>query len=210
MKNSDVDAIEIAQKQRHLFLLNKIKNNQPLTRPELEELAEHEKKAQSNKGAKGQRRKGRSKNGIADEQILKTQAEAAEYVGRDTRTIRRWLKAGMYITTEGYYVKSILDFYKKNEGREPDENKKRQQKAEATYKETKAKLLEMELKVRTGELIPVEEVTKGRIARIQALKRGLLGLGRKVAPRGVRLKEARKLAALIDSEVRELINRFAN
>ena len=176
----------------------------------MNELADHEKKQQRDKGAKGQRRKGaKSKNGIADEQILKTQAEAADYVGRDSRTIRRWLKAGMYITTEGYYVKSLLDFYKKSEGREPDEDRSRQQKAEATYKEIKAKLLEMELKVREGKLIPVEEIETGRITRIQALKRGLLGLGRKVAPRGIRLKEARKLTALINSEVREMIDRFA-
>ena len=115
----------------------------------------------------------------------------------------------MYVTAEGYYLKSILDFYKRNEGSQPDEDRKRQQKAEANYKEIKAKLLEMELKVRTGQLVPVEEIDTGRVARIQALKRGLLGLGRKIAPRAAKIKDARKLAALINKEVREMIERFA-
>lgn len=206
-----ISAVEIAQKQRHLFLLGKIKSNQHLTKSELDELeeletrAKNKKKAQSGKGTKAQS----NKAAIADNQIIKTQKEASEYASVNTRTVRRWAKADMPLTKDGYYIKSMLDFYKKNEGQQPTEDKNRQQKAEADLKETKAKLAQMELELKTGELIRREDIEKGRIARIQAVKRGLLGLGRKLAKRVAAIKNPRKIEAIITEEVRYLIEGFA-
>ena len=149
------------------------------------------------------------KTNLAESQIIKTQKEAAEYAGVNTRTIRRWVKADMPLTKDGHYIKSMLDFYKKNEGKQPTEDKNRQQKAEADLKETKAKLAQRELELKTGELIRREDIEKGRIARIQAVKRGLLGLGRKLAKRIATMKNPRKIEALITEEVRYLIEGFA-
>ena len=43
-------------------------------------------------------------------QILKTQADAARYAAVSKRTIRRWLhENNMLVTTEGYYIKAVLD-----------------------------------------------------------------------------------------------------
>jgi len=73
----------------------------------------------------------------------------------------------------------------------------------------KAKLLAMDLKVRTGELIERQEIERQWVQRIQAVKRAFLGLGRKLAPQLARLKDPRKIQARIDAQIREIITTFA-
>jgi len=206
LREKDVDAVEISQKQRHLFLLSMVKNNQHLTAKELEELRELEAMARENKTQKGKGKNTRS--AIAESQILKTQKEAAAYIGRDSRTIRRWVSVHMPRTSEGYYIKSILEFYKKNEGQDASEHKIKQQKAEANLKTTKAELVGMELAVKKGEYIKKEEYERRDVGRILAVKRGLLALGRKVAVK-VPPKYRRAIEQAVNTEVRHLIAGFA-
>ena len=203
MKKEQLDAVEIAEKQRHLYLLERVKNNKTLSKGELDELAELEKK---------QKRSGTAKRGkaqIAAEQIIKTQKEAARYASVNTRTIRRWVKNGMPRTEQGFYIKGMLDFYKKNEGIAPDEDRLRQQKAEASLKETKFQLAELELKFKQGEFLKREDYEKQQIAKIIAVKRALLGLGRKIAPRVAKLRNVRGVQKIINEEMKSIIERFA-
>ncbi len=151
----------------------------------------------------------RGKSQIAAEQIIKTQKEAASYANVNTRTIRRWVKNGMPRTEQGFYIKGMLDFYKKNEGTAPDEDKLRQQKAEASLKETKFQLAELELKFKQGEFLKREDYEKQQIAKIIAVKRALLVLGRKIAPRVAKLRNIRGVQKIINEEVRNIIERFA-
>jgi len=206
---SEVDTVEIAQKQRHLFLLEKINANRPLSRLELEELAKLEKQQKEKKG-KSKKSGGRNKkHTIADSQILKTQTEAAEYAGVDTRTIRRWKKEGLPITDDGYYIKGMLDIFKKNKGQQISEDRQKQESAETDLKETKAKLLKIELKIKQGQLIDIAEIEKGRVGRIQAVKQALLGQGRRIAKQLAAIKEPRKIQMIIDGENKIIIRRFA-
>ncbi len=188
---------------RHLHLLEKLKGGTTLTAAELKELAGHEDKNKiTDKKVKDK------KAAFAADQIIKTQKQAAEYAGVKTRTIRRWLAAGMPKTQEGHYIKNMLDFYKRNEGQEVSEDRKREASAQADYKTTKAKLLGMELELKQGHLVPRDRIEKENVRKIIAVKRGLLGLVRKIAAR-VPPRYRRQVELTAAEEVRNLINDFA-
>ncbi|MHC4640388.1 MAG: hypothetical protein ACYS32_02000 [Planctomycetota bacterium] len=44
-------------------------------------------------------------------EIIETLEEAAEYAGVDEQTIQQWVKNGMKLTEDGYYIESQLDLY---------------------------------------------------------------------------------------------------
>ena len=54
--------------------------------------------------------KEREKEQLAGE-IIETLEEAAEYAGVDEQTIQQWIKNGMKLTEDGYYIESQLDLY---------------------------------------------------------------------------------------------------
>jgi len=209
-RGTDIDPVEVAIKQRHLYLLSKIKTSQPLNKKEIEELTELEhrsKKQMTRSPGQGIQDSG---GDLAAEQIITTQKEAAKYAGVSTRTIRRWTNAGMSRTEAGCYIKSMLDFYRAHEGSAPTKDKERQQTADADAKEVKAKLLAMELELKQGQLVHRDEMERENIRKIITVKRALLGQGRKLASRLARLKDPRKIQALIDAENRTIIEGFAS
>jgi predicted NUDIX family NTP pyrophosphohydrolase len=114
----------------------------------------------------------------------------------------------MPIVKGGGYFKAILDHYKKTGGRDYDEDTNRHKKAEADVKEIKAKLLELELKIKQGRLLPFEEIEVDRLKRISAVKRQLLGLPRKLAPRLEGKNEAERLE-MIKTEIEYCIRIFS-
>ena len=169
-------------------------------------MAEREKKSKS--------KKGRGKPdvaGIAPDQIIESTKEAARYVHLSPRTIRRWVQEGMYAGKRDgkrIYIKNVLDVYKLHHGKELSPDRKREQTAEADYKEIKAKLLAMDLALRQGKQKDVETFEKKNIAQILAIKRAFLGLGRKMAPQLGPIKDPRKIQGRIDEQVREIIKTF--
>ena len=169
-------------------------------------MAKKQKKGQRDKGAKNKTA------AIAESQILHTQREAAAYALVSARTVRRWLNEGM-LTAQAdgktVYIKSQLDFYKRNEGRQPTEAKTKGQTADAEYKDAKAKLMQMELEIKQGTLVRLEDVQQGRLARIQAVKRALLALPRKLPPL-LEGKSAKKMQTIIRNEVTQTITGFAS
>lgn len=167
-------------------------------------MTEHEKKNKQRKGAK------KPRSGV--EGGLNSQKAAAKYAHVTVRTIRRWVKAGMptgKLDGKTIYIEEMLDFYKLNEGKETGKDRKREQKAQADYKTTKAQLLELELKIKQGRLIAFEDIEKERIVRILTVKRALLGLGRKLAPGLANIKDPRKIQGRINKEMRSIIEGFA-
>jgi len=209
-KNKNLDpgtpgaTVRLAEKQRHMSLLEKVTHNETLTRPEITELAELEGKEDREAGT----RQSRAKVVVAAEQILRSQSEAARYAGVSDRTIRRWVQAGMMRTDKNYYIKSQLDVFKESEGHRPNEHNLRKLKAEATLKEGKVELIQMQIEKFRDILVNREEYLKHDVARIIAVKRGLLSLERKVAPK-VPAKYRRTVATAIHAEVVNLINAFA-
>ena len=167
------------------------------------------KKAKISKSKKATGDKRRATSKLAADQIVTGQKAAAEYAGVSVRTIRNWKADGMPVAAGGGYIKGFLDFYRKNEGRQPTEEKKQAMSADADYKSTRAKLLAMELDIKQGKLVPADEIEAGRIARILTVKRALLGLGRKLAPQLVKLKNEGRIAAVINAECRNIIKSFS-
>ncbi len=69
-------------------------------------------------------RQEREKEELAGE-IIETLEEAAEYAGVDELTIRQWVKNGMKLTEEGYYIMSQLDLYRDTGGNPTIQDKKK-------------------------------------------------------------------------------------
>jgi len=146
---------------------------------------------------------------IASDQIIKGQEAAARYAGVSKRTIRRWVfEEKMPLTKDGCYIKTILDLYKANRGKEHTEVRTRIIESEANSKEAKAKLLKLELQMKQADLHSRSECEQQTIEKILIVKRGLQALPKKVAAR-LPAKLRRKVEAIIDAEIRILIAGFA-
>lgn len=157
--------------------------------------------------------KSKIENPKSDDPFIKTSKEAGAYCGVTDRTIRRWAADGMTTTPEGYYIKAELDEWKAAGGRPGSgmlfDAKDRKEAADADFKGYKAKLAAIDLAIAEGKYIPKEEVEAGRIARIQAVKRALLGLGRRLAPQLAGMSEPRLVETTINECVRDIIAKFA-
>ena len=194
--------IEVATRARHLHLLQKLQAGRTLTAVETRELAKLEKTKQ---------RKAKNKKNtatLAAEQIIKTQKKAAAYANTTVRTIRRWLREGMPVTEEGHYIRGMLDIYRLNKGREQTETKIKGESADADYKHAKAKLIGMELQLKTGELVRKADYDRRDVSRIRVIKRGINAMCRKIVA-GVPVRYRRSVQKIAEREARHLIEGFA-
>lgn len=167
-------------------------------------------KKKKKKGPRAKARKGQI-TAIADDQVLRTQREAATYASVSARTIRNWVNEGMLTAQQDgktVFIKSQLDFFKRNAGKQQTEAKTKGQTADAKYKDAKAKLMEMQLESQQGELVRLVDVQQERITRIQVVKRALLGLPRTLPPL-LEGKAAKRMQAIIRKEVLRIIAGFA-
>jgi DNA-binding transcriptional regulator YiaG len=189
-----MSVIEIAAKQRHLLLLKKVRNNQPLTQRELKELQAIESMSKEAKDK--------------TTSVIASQKEAADYCGVSTRTMREWEKQDTLRDADGNYIKSRLD--ERVAAREIDGNPLRTRllTADAEYKETKSELARMQLAVRTGELLPRGDVEAGRLARVVETRRTLLAIVRKLPPLLGGRTQA-QMTAIIRREVYQTLTVFA-
>jgi hypothetical protein len=205
----DVDPVVVAAAQRHIDLLTKVKGGRALRKPERRELEELEQMSKQAKAKKKSRVAAAAE--IAADEAIESQKKAARYAGVDARTVRRWQTNGMLTAKRGgrtVYIKSQLDLFRRSQGRQLSEDRKREQKADADYKERKVEELELQIKQLRADYIDRAEVEKGNIARVQVLKRALLALERKVAGR-MPAKYRRRVQQAIHTEVVEMINGFA-
>ena len=79
---------------------------------------------------------------------------------------------------------------------------------EEKIKEYEAALLEIKLKKAQGELISIEEVERGRISRIIAVKRAFLELPAQLAPT-LHLYEPKDVEVILYNAISEIIDEFA-
>ncbi len=76
---------------------------------------------------------------FADDELIETLAEAAEYAGVDEATIEQWEEDEMRINEDGYYVKSELDLYKSTGGKPSIEDRSRHAQRLAEKKKERAR-----------------------------------------------------------------------
>jgi len=60
---------------------------------------------------------------LADDEVIETVEEAADYAGVDVETIEQWIEDGMLTTEDGAFIKTNLDLYRASDGKPGDEQK---------------------------------------------------------------------------------------
>lgn len=181
---------EIAKKKRHLHLIEKLHNGKALTKQEIAELEQFEAEPLA-------------------PTVVKTLEEVAKVMDVSYRTVYRWKKDGMPVTGDGFYD---LEQIKTWHTQKRDKNKNPATEGKDFWDEKirkyKATMLELELKKATGDLVSKDEVEKGRIARVIAVKRTLLALPTRLAP-ALAMKEPREIEAALYEALSEIIDEFA-
>ena len=183
-------------------LLEKIKDEKPLAAHEVKLLKEFEQELKAQQAGTGRR-------------ILSTQTLLSKYLRKSYRSVSYYKNQGMPVNPDGTYDLDAIDAWfeardKKGIGQPHGERPESGDKSgwEAVYKEMKARIAELELKKLKGELISLDEVRRQWVNRIIEVKTALLSLPRKIPPL-LEGKEKRDMEAIIESEVRFILERFA-
>lgn len=179
---------DIAKKKRHLFLIEKLHNGKALTKPEIAELEQFEAEP-------------------LPPAVVRTMEEVARIMGVSYRTVQRWKMDGMPVNKDGFYdLEAVKVWHSERIGK--DEAEEGKSFWDEKIRKYKAGMLEIELKKATGELVEKDEVEKGRIARIIAVKRSLLALPTQLAP-VLAMKEPREIEVLLNEALAEIIDEFS-
>lgn len=179
---------ELARKKRYMHLIEKLHAGKPLTKQEIRELEEFETEP-------------------IEPAVVKTMEEVAKVMDVSYRTVQRWRKDGMPTTPEGFYDLDAIQAW--HDGRIGGDGES-EGKAywDEKIRKYKATLLEIELSKTKGELVASEEVERGRIARIIAVKRSFLALPSRIAPI-LAMKEPREIETLLYEALSAIIDEFA-
>lgn len=188
MADQKPNLAEIARKKRHLHLIEKMHSGKALTKPEITELEQFEAEPLA-------------------PTVVKTMEEVARVMGVSYRTVQRWKQDGMPTTQDGFYdLDQIKEWHAaRSDKDEIQESKEYWEERISSYK---ASLLELDVKKATGELISKEEVEKGRIDRIIAVKRTFLALPTTLAP-ALSMREPREVEAILYEAITEIIDEFS-
>ncbi len=178
---------DIARKKRYLHLIEKLHSGTPLTKVEIKELEEFEKEPQ-------------------EPTIVKSAEEVAQFMDVSERTVYRWRNEGMPVTKDGYYdLERIRVWFEEREKTGDGEGKAYWEEKIRKYKAT---LLELELKKVQSQLVSSEEVERGRILRVIAVKRAFLALPTRLAP-ALSMQEPREIEVILYEAISEIIDEFA-
>ncbi len=179
---------ELAKKKRYLHLVEKMHSGKALTKPEIAELEQFEEEPLA-------------------PTVVKTLDEVARVMGVSYRTAQRWKKDGMPETKDGYYDLEVVKSWHVARA-DQEEVLKGKNFWDERIRKYKASILEIELKKATGEVVSKDEVEKGRITRIIAVKRSLLALPTRLAP-VLAMKEPREIEVTLYEAISEIIDEFA-
>jgi phage terminase Nu1 subunit (DNA packaging protein) len=158
------------------------------------------------------------------ETIIRGQKAVAEHFGVADRTVRNWIKAGMpRLSGRRFDLVQIQKWLDQRQGieaaplmarstdpRQPDLPASRGKNfQDERLKRAKADLAELELGKIRGELMERSTVEGLFVARIMAVKQGLLSLPRSLPPQLIHCREERDMESLIARAVRDLLEGFA-
>ena len=180
---------EIAKKKRQLYLYNKMQSGKPLSVSEIKEVEAFEASTLS-------------------PGVVRTQAEVAQALGVTKRTIERWVSQGMPITREGNYDLLDIKAWKVTRKRFKYLKDNEKEKWDIEYRKNKALIIKIEYEKTLGQLISREEVEKGRIARILAVKNAFLVLPTRLAPL-LAMKEPVEIQEILYENIAEILDDFA-
>jgi len=143
-------------------------------------------------------------------EVLTTLMAVAKAMGVTERTVRNWRKSGMPVRSDGRFDLGAIRTWRARGGKglSGAHYRRERDKWEAKYREIKARLATLELKQRTGQLLPRERVEGKRVRQIQATKQALLAVPAAVAPQLVGL-DPREIQALLRDRITDAISRLA-
>ena len=186
MSEEKKNLAEIARKKRHLYLIEKLHSGN-LSKQEIKELDEFESEPE-------------------DKALVKTVDDVAKVMEVSYRTVQRWKREGMPVKKDGFYdLDEIKEWHERRMGPEESEGKAFWDEKIRKYK---AHLLELELKKVLGELVSREEVEKGQVMRVIAIKRSFLALPTTLAPI-LAMKEPREIETILYKTIAEIIDEFS-
>jgi phage terminase Nu1 subunit (DNA packaging protein) len=141
-----------------------------------------------------------------DRRIEKTQRAVAERMGVAVRTVQYWIHEGMPVLPEGQYDIDMITEWRARRMAD-QKTEKDPQDPDVRFRTAKAKLAEMELAKRMGDLLPREEVEAQWLNVLMSLKKELLALPKALTPRLARL-EAKEIQVILSQHVRGMIEAF--
>ena len=156
--------------------------------------------------------------------IVVGKRSVAAHFGKSERQVRRWCKDPSFPRLSGrrYDLLQVQTWLDRRDGQAPARPagsgnpeqpfltvQSGKDYEDARLKKARAELLEMDLKVRRGELVPTQEVEQMFVARILAVKQGLLSLSRTLPPQLAALREEREIEAVIRRVVHHLLEDFS-
>jgi phage terminase Nu1 subunit (DNA packaging protein) len=180
---------DIARKKRYLHLIEKLHSGTPLSKTEIRELEEFEAEP-------------------LNPAVVKTMEEVAKVMDVSYRTVQRWKKDGMPTTSDGFYNLDEIKDWHDERGITDGEETEGKAYWEEKIRKYRATLLELELKKTQSELVSSDEVERGRITRIIAVKRSFLALPTRLAP-ALYMQEPREIEAILYEAIAEIIDEFS-
>jgi phage terminase Nu1 subunit (DNA packaging protein) len=157
--------------------------------------------------------------------VVKGKKAVADHFGVSPRQVLNWEKAGMPTMEGRRYDLVAIGVWRDQKkgvmplGRPPGHPADPRQPTlpessgkdfeDARMKRARADLLELDLKQRRGELVPRVEVQQMFVARIMAVKQGLLSLPRALPPQLMVCQNEREMEPVISKAVRDLLEAFA-
>lgn len=185
--------IEMAKKRRHLALVEKLakgKSSTPsLSRSEIHELERFELPPGS-------------------PAIVDTQEKVAKAFNVAVRTVQRWQRDGMPLTSDKRYDLADIQAWRIVNRKRKKSKQGSKEHWDTQFREFKARLAEIEYKKELGELIPKKDVEQAFIHRIITIKRGLLALPRYLPPQ-LKGMDAREIENILRTHIEELIDNFS-
>lgn len=156
--------------------------------------------------------------------IVKGLKAVAAHFGVSVRTAQRWARSPDFPRLPGkrFELLQVLSWRDSKDGKTPSVRARSgdprqpdlpesmgKNYQEERLKRHKADLAEMEVKQRRGELVERREVEQLFVARIMAVKQGLMNLSRALPPQLIHCQEEREMEIIIIRVVRELLEEFS-
>jgi len=144
-----------------------------------------------------------------DNQILFNTKMTAKFFGVTPRTLIDWKKRGAPSEVRGWWNIKALNDWRGGSADLSDEARKL--KADADYREHKARLVEMDRQVAEGKYIPVEQVTADLKRLFSNLRQSLLSIGHNIAIELNSIDQDAALVAkkIVDNVVYDALNELA-
>jgi phage terminase Nu1 subunit (DNA packaging protein) len=186
-----VNVIELAEKKRHLHLLERLQKGVVPSKADLKELKRFE-------------------SGEAGAGVVETQHDVAKCFGVSARTVAYWATDGMPVRPDGRFeLAEILRWKKEREALRANGNGSLNDDWDEKDKEYKAKQRELEFRKSSGELIEVRDVEKTAFETARKVRDNFLMLPDRLAPILAAETDQIKVKNILSNEIREILKGLA-